>query len=240
MAHQSLVASLKRFTTCDISDGLLKLGLSHGGFLPDLFQRTTPKRGQSLPIVGLAWTVEFVEKTSNRTAEFTGHYIDQIPSALSPAVSGPPGDLGDLPVIPLLGAPAGLTNAVFGGIMALRASILGAPAVVVSGRIRDIGEMNSEGSTTSVFSRGLSTVGAGAYAKPVSIGTTCQVTDFGCVKTGEVIMIDENGVVVIPHSVEIERLIQTMQELTAQDDRVKESVREGASVADAFRKWRTK
>lgn len=234
MVQEKVVAALKRFSTCDISDGLLKLGFAHGGLLPDIVQRTLPKHDQEMPIVGHAWTVEFVEKSSERKADFEGHYIDQVPTSLTKHVEVEE----RIAVIPVLGAPENLTNAVFGGIMALRASILGAPAVVVSGRIRDIAEMNAIDST-AIFSRGLSTIGAGAFAKPVSCGTTCHVAGYGDVTTGEMIVIDENGIVVIPQSVSIELLLDLMQVLTSQDEKVKESVKSGMSVQEAFGKWRT-
>lgn len=233
-----MLNSLKCFSTCDISDTLLNLGVTHGGFVPDIFQRTRPKMNQEMPIIGQAWTVEFLEKNADRQPDFSGHYIDQIPSS----VALPPGSSAEgsrFPVIPILGAPSHLTNAIFGGIMALRASILGAPAVVVSGRIRDVEEMDSAESTAAIFSRGLSTVGAGASSKVVSIGKTCNITDFGVVTTGELVVIDDNGVVVIPHSVDLFTLVASMKKLTVQDDKVKESVKAGMSVQEAFNKWRT-
>lgn len=235
--QRAVITSLRRYSTCDVSDALLKLGYQHAGFLPDIFERTTPKSHNPMPIVGRAWTVQFAEKSSTQKPDFTGHYIDQIPAFLP--------DFGDtaedgIPVIPILGAPSGLTNAVFGGIMALQASLRKAPAVVVSGRIRDLEEMNTAESTASIFSRGLSTVGAGAGSKPVSIGTQCEVTDFGTVRTGEIVMIDGNGIVVVPGAVRLDQLISLMGDLTSQDAKVKESVKNGMSVEEAFKKWRTK
>ncbi|CCG84285.1 protein of unknown function [Taphrina deformans PYCC 5710] len=227
--------ALRRFSTCDVSDALLKLGVKNGGFLPDIIQRTSPKADTELPIVGKAWTVRFVEKSSSETADFKGHYIDRVPEHIESRV------VRDevWPVIPILGAPERLTCAVLGGIMALRASLLKAKAIVVSGRIRDVQEMNAPDSTAPVFASGTSSVGAGAGSKVTSIGSSCEVAHFGTVYTGDTVMIDENGIVIIPLATDLEKLVEIMEKLTAQDEQVKDSVRAGMTVESAFKKWRT-
>lgn len=230
----SLRAALVRFSTCDVSDALLKKGYTNGGFLPDTNRKT--KAPLTSPIVGRLWTVQFVPKSSTQKPDFEGHYIDLIPSPQGL----PEHNEGDFPVIPLLAAPSSLTNAVFGGIMAMRASVLQCPAVVVSGRIRDLQEMNAmKDGGLHVYATGTSTVGAGASSKVISIGGTCDVENFGQVETGQVVMMDDNGVVVIPKDVNIAELVELMEKLVKMDDHVKEDVETGMSVAEAFKKWRT-
>lgn len=236
MTQSRLSLSLKRFSTCDMSDGLLKLGVSGGGFLPDILPRTLPKQHHSYPIVGRAWTVRFVHKADPVRPDFAGHYIDQVPASIA---GGSADGSEELPVIPVLGAPPELTCAVLGGIMALQASLRKATAIVVSGRIRDVEEMNSPSSTAAVFSHGLSTVGAGAGSKVASIGTTCEVAGHGSVTTGDIVCIDKNGIVVIPAKINVYELISLMNKSTEQDEKVKKSVKEGMSVEDAFKKWRS-
>jgi regulator of RNase E activity RraA len=57
--------------------------------------------------------------------------------------------------------------------MAARIAKLGAKAIVVDGRVRDVGEM--EGRGIPVWSRGVSTVGAGAQAKAWAVNVEVQV-----------------------------------------------------------------
>ena len=234
MSKRSTLALLKGFSSCDVSDALLKLGVVSGGYLPDIVQRTRAKQENPLPIVGRAFTVQFAERNSSQKPNFDGHYIDQIPADVQSSHTADE----HLPTIPVLAAPPSLTCAILGGIMALRASVQNAAAIVVSGRVRDLAELDSEDSTAAVFSRGLSTVGAGAGSKVVSIGTSCDVTGYGDVNTGDIVMIDGNGIVVIPQSVDMARLVQLMEILTAQDDQVKNSVKAGMTVQAAFERWR--
>lgn len=211
--------NLSSFSTCDISDGLLKLGYTNGGFLPDIHPRTR----NHAPTIGRAWTIQFVEKSSSIAPSFEGHFIDSIPRA------------NDLPIIPIIGAPV-LTNAVFGGIMAQRAKKLGCHSIIVSGRIRDVSEMNDL--EMSVYSTGTSTVGAGGSSKAVSVGSSCEILNYGTVHTDEIVVIDENGIVVIPRSLDVNALVDMMTTLTKQDDLVKHAIDQGSSVFDAFRKYR--
>ena len=68
----SLIDELKQFSTCEISDQLIKLGLTHnamdapvqrGGFIPDI-QMMSPSpndlHGQTKRICGFAYTVKYV------------------------------------------------------------------------------------------------------------------------------------------------------------------------------------
>jgi regulator of RNase E activity RraA len=60
-----------------------------------------------------------------------------------------------------------------GGIMAVRMAKLGAKAIVVDGRVRDVGEM--ERRDIPVWSRGVSTIGAGAQAKAWAVNVEVQI-----------------------------------------------------------------
>lgn len=57
--------------------------------------------------------------------------------------------------------------------MAARMAKLGAKAVVVDGRVRDVGEMEKRG--IPIWSRGVSTVGAGAQTKAWAVNVDVQI-----------------------------------------------------------------
>lgn len=57
--------------------------------------------------------------------------------------------------------------------MAARMAKLGAKAIVVDGRVRDMAEMKERG--ISIWSRGVSTVAAGAQAKAWAVNVEVQV-----------------------------------------------------------------
>lgn len=210
------------FSTCDVSDGLLKLGVKSGGFLPDISLRTT--MAPVARCVGRVWPVQFVEKSSPRKAEYTGHYIDHVPAGK----------------VVLLSCPTHLTNACFGGIMAMRASVCGARGVVVDGRIRDVPEMDDlqKQRAMPVFSRGTSIVGAGGGCKPVAINVAVEVNGYGTVRPDDIVMADEHGVVVVGSDIDLEKLVAAIMKGVEADEKVKADVMRGMTVADVFAKWR--
>ncbi|KAK7883437.1 hypothetical protein LTR67_011259 [Exophiala xenobiotica] len=88
-----------------------------------------------------------------------------------------------------------------------------------------------------IFALGMSTVGTGAessvYARnvPVSIsGVT--------VSPGDIVFCDlEEGIVVIPQEL-LDETLSLMPKLVSADDKVKEAVENGMTVAEAFKKFR--
>ncbi|KAK5191463.1 hypothetical protein LTR99_003712 [Exophiala xenobiotica] len=88
-----------------------------------------------------------------------------------------------------------------------------------------------------IFALGKSTVGTGAessvYARnvPVSIsGVT--------VSPGDIVFCDlEEGIVVIPQEL-LDETLSLMPKLVSADDKVKEAVENGMTVAEAFKKFR--
>jgi regulator of RNase E activity RraA len=150
--------------------------------------------------------------------------------------SKPYADYTESGTIVVISQPAGQSCAVVGGIMAARMQHLGAEAIVVDGRVRDIVALNQ--TKLTIWSKATSVIGAGAETKfharnvPVTIGETV-------VEAGDIIMIDafENGVVVVPKG-KVEELLKLLPKLVEADEKVIQDVGRGVSVEEAFKKHR--
>ncbi|TYJ55948.1 hypothetical protein B9479_003333 [Cryptococcus floricola] len=68
MATQKTFNALRELSTCEISDALIKLGLTTGGFIPDL-HIFSPRQTESLKVVGPAFTVQMVAENVKRDEE---------------------------------------------------------------------------------------------------------------------------------------------------------------------------
>jgi hypothetical protein len=134
---EQIEALQKQYTACDIADALLKLKVPGAGFLPDLKPAFTSAAPSSNKItIAPVSTVIFGPKNSTDLSNY-------------PAANIPTGkhwvDLTVSDSIVVISQPGGQNNAVLGGIMALRAQVLGAKGVVVSGRVRDLDELEATG-----------------------------------------------------------------------------------------------
>lgn len=78
----------------------------------------------------------------------------------------------------MISQPKEQVCAVVGGIMAARMRKLGARAVVVDGRVRDLAELRGLDGM-QVWSKGVSTVATGAQAKAWAVGVSVSVGDVG-------------------------------------------------------------
>ncbi len=98
MMHMHLSLAQSDFSTCELSDALVKLGVPHGGHIPDIHRmspHSCPEKS-SLPLptrlCGPAYTVRMVS-ASDRDAPTLqqGHFIDLAPEGCIAFVSAPPG-----------------------------------------------------------------------------------------------------------------------------------------------------
>ncbi|KAF2400900.1 RraA-like protein [Trichodelitschia bisporula] len=234
--------ALSAYTACDISDALLKLSVPGAGFLPNILplpQTTTPH--QPAKYIAPASTVLFLPHS---TPSFPNPPppLDTLTTALTtPLPNIPPGvpyaDLAVPGTIMLLSQPADQHCAVLGGIMAARIAARGVRGVLVDGRVRDLGEIRGTG--IPVWSKGVSTVGAGAQTKAWAVGCEVQVGET-VVRTGDIIMIDpsSHAAVSIPAEL-LQRVLDMLPRLTAADENVLREVKEGLDVAGAFKRWRS-
>jgi len=122
--------------------------------------------------------------------------------------------------------------------MAARIKILGARAVLVDGRVRDLVALRGLSKDMPIWSRGTSIVGAGAEAKAWCTNVQVQVGQ--CfVGPGDVCMIDgeELGAVVIPKEA-LSDVLNLLPKLVEADERVMQDVLGGGEVGVAFKKYR--
>lgn len=136
------VAALKEYTACDVSDALLRLGVPGAGFLPDLEQCSPGGSSNTSITIAPASTVLFAPKGVGLDSSW-------------PEKNIPPqanwSDISEPNTIAVLRQPAGQTNAVCGGIMALRMKVLGLKGIVAVGRVRDVEELRATGLPVSAL-----------------------------------------------------------------------------------------
>ncbi|RKF60894.1 Protein DlpA [Erysiphe neolycopersici] len=224
---------LFKYTACDIADVLLKLKVPNAGYLSNLNlvttkNTTTGAKDTAQITVAPASTVLFEPKFTSET-EHSQCQLNNIPAGTHWADLTPPD------TILVMSQPESQNCAVLGGILALRIKMLGAKGVVVSGRVRDVLELNSTG--LSIWSRGTSIVGAAAESKPLATQVPLNINGT-MVTPGDIIFCDSiNGVLVIPQE-RVTEVVDLLPALVKMDDRVKKDVMSGVSVFDAFAKHR--
>ncbi|KAK5090403.1 hypothetical protein LTR05_000575 [Lithohypha guttulata] len=107
---KSVLRSLSAYSTCDVSDALLKLKHPHGGFIPGITMWSPERQQGDTKIVGPAYTVKFVRNNHENAPKPPQHHIDTIPEG----------------AVVFISAPSGVFNAVYGGLMSARAQYSGA------------------------------------------------------------------------------------------------------------------
>lgn len=85
MAAQSLVD----FSTCEISDALIKLGVSTGGHIPDI-QMFSPSSSSATRICAPAYTVQMVLASEESAPKLSSHFVDTAPEGCIIVIDAPP------------------------------------------------------------------------------------------------------------------------------------------------------
>ncbi|KOS22762.1 Uncharacterized protein ESCO_003851 [Escovopsis weberi] len=231
------VTRLQQYSACDISDALTKLDVPGAGFLPDLVAYCCtggPASGSQADasaaavIVAPISTVLFVPRTRGTEAS---PQADELPAKNIPS-DAHWADLTESGTFVLLKQPPGQTNAVCGGIMALRMKMRQAAGIVVLGRVRDVDELKGTG--LPVWALGTSTVGAGAGSVPWA--TQVPIHAHGItLNPGDIAFHDPaNGIVFIPRD-KVTEVLELLPAMVAADVRVKEDVLNGMTVHSAFK-----
>ncbi|PTB56335.1 hypothetical protein M431DRAFT_82125 [Trichoderma harzianum CBS 226.95] len=214
----SIIAQLEKYSACDISDALLKLKVPGAGYIADLVayspQQQASQATQSRVTVAPVFTGGGSLPPQN------------IPKDVHWA------DLAEPGTFAVLKQPPGQTNAVCGGIMALRMKVRQVTGIIVAGRVRDLDELRS--TNLPIWGYGTSTVGSGGGSVPWATQVTVQVNGVE-INPGDVAFSDPgNGVVIIPRD-KIDQVLELLPGLVAADDKVKEDVLKGMSVYEAFK-----
>lgn len=132
-----VLLTLQKYTACDISDCLLKLNVPKAGYISDLTNYC------NAPLSSIANNPRQIIIAPACTVEFTPKSVDNVDETGKSNI--PEGrywvDLVESGSIVVESQPEGQTNAICGGIMALRMKILGVKGIIVHGRIRDVEEL---------------------------------------------------------------------------------------------------
>ncbi|OAQ73967.1 menaquinone methyltransferase related to dlpA protein [Pochonia chlamydosporia 170] len=218
----SVLAKLEQYTACDISDALLKLKVPGAGFIADL-NSYSGKPGNDAGTLTIApvSTVLFAAK-----GETLAEPTPNVPKDTHWTDVTEPG------TFVVMKQPPGQTNAICGGIMALRMKIREAKGILVAGRVRDVEELRS--TNLPILAHGLSTVGSGGGSVPWALQVPLEINGV-TVSPGDIAFQDPvNGVVIIPKD-KVDQVLEILPKLIAADDKVKEDVLKGMSVYDAFK-----
>jgi len=170
--------------------------------------------------------------------------IDQIPSGVVVFISQPPPHV----------------NAVYGGLMSLRAKALGAAGVVIDGRLRDLQEHRDLGFPVpcpfpipiqktmliilkfQMFAKGVGTTAGGEVCRPSEINVPVQLSSeiqkaATTINPGDFIIADLDGVVCCPKDL-VQRVLEVIPAIAAADAKCGEAIKAGMSVEEAFAKFR--
>ncbi|KAI0544707.1 RraA-like protein [Xylaria curta] len=221
-SQDPIVRALYNYTTCDVSDALIKLKYRNGGFLSGLTMWSPQRQDGPTKIVGPAYTVKYVP-LNDPAPKHPTHYIDGVPKGAVVFVS----------------CPLRIPNAVYGGLMSMRAQSLGAMGSVIDGRFRDVQEQRDL--AYPVFARDVGTAPPAELLKvaavnvPVKLQTEDQDME---IRPGDYLIADVNGVVVLP--VELaEQALPLMQKQVEADEKMAMEIKKGMSFVEASKKFRS-
>ncbi|CCF60661.1 hypothetical protein KAFR_0L00540 [Kazachstania africana CBS 2517] len=224
--------ALRKYSACDISDGLLNLyNIAHGGYFPNLTQWSGIKRGT---IAGKAYTVLFAPISDPRPEI---NYIDDIPPNSFIII-------GLERSLQLAAAPySTITRALFGGLMATRAQYLGTLGTAVFGRIRDLPEHKKL--EYPVFSYNLGACASKGIVKPVAVNETLSImlpdSSIENIDHDDIIVGDIHGIVRIPKKkVDLDKLINYISKSVEVDEQVADAIKNGAPAKLSQKQIRTK
>ncbi|KAG8824643.1 hypothetical protein FRC19_001365 [Serendipita sp. 401] len=237
---------MENFSTCEISDALIKLGSPHGGHLPDIYCVSPPLALSSLPekgsdvegirVEGPAYTVKMVPFHDQVAPKPEIHFVDGVKE--------------DSVVV--IDAPLSVKSAVWGGLMSFGARARGAKGVIISGRCRDVLEHREAG--LPIFARGTSTLGQRPFTRPSEIEVPLTISSPSLtsvastqseewpavtINPGDWIVADLDGVVVIPRD-QMEAVRELCRKGREVDERCKRDIIAGLGVAESFKKHRGK
>lgn len=242
--QMSFMEELGTFSTCEISDALVKLGLTHnakenpvqrGGHIPDLRMLSPSPNdtvGQNRRICGYAYTVKMVRGDDLLAPKPAQHFVD----------AAPPGSVA------VISVPPNVKSAAWGGLMTAGAQVRGVHGVVIDGRARDIVEHRAAG--FPVFARGQSTLGQSPFTRPSELNVpitilprpdfeNCFDNTFSAVEIhpGDAIVADIDGVVCVPPEL-LASVIDNCRYSRQVDEKCMIDIQQGHSIQETFQRWR--
>ncbi|KAG8883615.1 hypothetical protein FRB99_004570, partial [Tulasnella sp. 403] len=217
----STSTALKDYSTCEISDALVKLGIKTGGHIPDIGMLSPAPDGSDTRICGPAYTVQMVLADDKHSPSPDKHFVDGAPEGSVVVIS----------------APSQVKSAVWGGLMTAGAQARGALGVVIDGRCRDVSEHRA--ASFPVFARGRSTLGQGGFTRPSALNISVAMASARdgeqvVIKPGDMMVADEDGVICVPLEVEGE-VVERCRVAREVDARCLNDIRAGKGVAASFK-----
>jgi len=88
-SSESESGSLAGYSTCEISDALIKLGLPHGGHIPDITMFSPSSDDAGVRICGAAYTVKMVSASDKDAPVPERHFVDAAPRRSVMVISVP-------------------------------------------------------------------------------------------------------------------------------------------------------
>ncbi|KAL2199403.1 ribonuclease E inhibitor RraA/Dimethylmenaquinone methyltransferase [Corynascus similis CBS 632.67] len=217
-----IVEALQEYTTCDVSDALVKLNHSNGGFLPGITMWSPHRQDGPTKIVGPAYTVQYAPRDDERP-KWPSHYIDSIPTG----------------AVVFVTSSRSTSNALYGGLMSTRAKASGAVGSVIDGRFRDLQEQKDL--DYPVFARDVGTTPPGSLLKVVAVNEPVRVGNDGqdiVINPGDYLVGDVNGVVALPKGL-AEQALPLMAKQVEADSKMAVEIQKGMTFTEASKKFRS-
>ena len=82
---------LASFSTCEISDALIKLSVPHGGYVPDIHMVSPATSYSNVRICSPAYTVQMVHGSNTMAPKLSAHFVDTAPEGSVMVIDAPPG-----------------------------------------------------------------------------------------------------------------------------------------------------
>ncbi|CEQ42698.1 SPOSA6832_04561 [Sporobolomyces salmonicolor] len=249
-ATPAQIARLGSFSTCEISDALIKLGHPTGGFVPDL-EKFSGEEGAR--VVGEAFTVEVCQlllwRDNVTVAHSLGEQMVDTRTKEAPKLEEHFIDLVAPDSIVFISTP----HPSLGGLLATSLHYKGVKGVMISGRCRDLAELRALG--LPVFARGHSTLGQSPFTRPSRVQIPLSISpapspsssssspelDFPptTIQPFDLIIADLDGVVVVRPG-EVESVCDLAQRGREVDERCRGDLEQGKGVKETFKKHRGK
>jgi len=128
---------------------------------------------------------------------------------------------------------ASLTYALFGELMATRATHLGAAGAILDGYIRDANGI--EALDMPIFSRGLYAQDQGIRGKVIDFRSAIEISGVR-IEPGDLLFGDREGVLVIPRAAERDVIEQARAKASTEGE-VEKAIRAGMGACEAFEKF---
>ncbi|KIK92138.1 hypothetical protein PAXRUDRAFT_34657 [Paxillus rubicundulus Ve08.2h10] len=229
---------LASFSTCEVSDALIKLGSPHGGHIPDVHMLSPSVSESQLKICAPAYTVQMVLANDQAAPKLSAHYVDTATPGSIIVINAPPRSV----------CSRRAKNAVWGGLMTAGAQAREAIGVVISGRCRDLAEHRA--ADFPVFARGHSTLGQSPFVRPSAVNVPLVIEPEGNatgsdafpavkVEPGDWIVADEDGVVCVPKDM-MDKVVEIAITGRDNDARALEDIKAGKGIQASFKMHRGK